>query len=182
METKSLLEFTSHIDGKNAIVQIFADRVEYTKPGRVTLTRLAGASVTMGASLKATGIRTGGEAEMIPIKNISSVNTAKDGLRFHKVVITASNATIEFRVDKAVADTAKVLLSQLMLGTHPAQLIASPATPQVLITAAPTQSTEVPATSGDGKIEQLKSLKELLDSGILTPEEFDTEKQKILGS
>jgi hypothetical protein len=180
METKSLLEFTSHIDGKNAIVQIFADRVEYTKPGRVTLTRLAGGAATMGASLMATGIRTGGEAEMIPIKNITSVNTGKDGLRYHKVVITASNATIEFRVDKAVADAAKVLLSQLMLGTHPAQLTTS--SPQVVITASPTPAPATPAAGGEGKVEQLKSLKELLDSGILTQEEFDAEKQKILGN
>jgi hypothetical protein len=117
---------------------------------------------------------------MIPIKNITSVNTGKDGLRYHKVVITASNATIEFRVDKAVADAAKVLLSQLMLGTHPAQLTTS--SPQVVIAATPTPAPATPAVGGEGKVEQLKSLKELLDSGILTQEEFDTEKQKILGN
>ncbi len=179
MENKSLFEFTSHIDGKNASVQIFADRVEYTKPGRVTLTRLAGASMTMGTSLLATGIRSGGDAEMIPIKNITSINTGKDGLRYHKVVITASNAEIEFRVDKAVADAVKVLLSQLMLGTHPAQLTTT--SPQVLITTNPTPTLGAQTSGGEGKIEQLKSLKELLDSGILTQAEFDAEKQKVLG-
>lgn len=35
-------------------------------------------------------------------------------------------------------------------------------------------------TSLDNKIEQLKKLKELLDSGILTEEEFNAEKKKIL--
>ena len=175
METKSLLEFTSHIDGKNATVQIFADRVEYTKPGRVTLTRLAGASVTLGKTLVGSGIRTGGEAEMIPIKSISSVITAKDGLRYHKVVITASNAEIEFRVDKAVADAVKALVSELILGTHPAQLGNSASTIVV--------SAVVPsAPAGVDRVGKLKELKELLDAGILSTEEFDVEKKKILDS
>jgi hypothetical protein len=33
-----------------------------------------------------------------------------------------------------------------------------------------------------GKVEQLKQLGELRDSGVLTPEEFEREKQKILAS
>lgn len=36
--------------------------------------------------------------------------------------------------------------------------------------------------SADDKIEQLKKLGELRDSGVLTEEEFAAEKQKILGS
>jgi hypothetical protein len=35
-------------------------------------------------------------------------------------------------------------------------------------------------SSTGGKIEQLKQLGELRDSGVLTPEEFEREKQKIL--
>ena len=175
METKSLLEFTSHVDGKNATVQIFVDRVEFNKPGRVTITRLAGASVTLGATLLGSGLRTGGEAEMIPIKNISSVHTGKDGLRFHKVVITASNAEIEFRVDKAIADAAKELISQLILGTHPAQQVES--TPTIVVS---TVASTAPA--GVDRVGKLKELKELLDAGILSNEEFDIEKKKILDS
>jgi hypothetical protein len=175
METKSILEFTSHIDGKNATVQVFADRIEYTKPGRVTLTRLAGASMTMGATLLGSGLRTGGDAEMIPIKSISSVNTGKDGLRFHKVVITASNAEIEFRVDKAIADAVKALISELILGTHPAQL--GEPTPTIVVSAvAPAAPVAV------DRVGKLKELKELLDAGILSNEEFDVEKKKILDS
>jgi hypothetical protein len=37
------------------------------------------------------------------------------------------------------------------------------------------------APAGGGKIEQLKQLGELRDSGVLTPEEFEREKQKVLG-
>ena len=99
-------------------------------------------------------------------------------MRYHKVVITASNAEIEFRVDKAVADAAKVLLSQLMLGTHPSQLTTQ--APPTVVVAPQAQTPETPAT--EDKFAQLKSLKDLLDSGILTQEEFDREKQRILGN
>ena len=186
MEMTALLEFTSHVDGKNAKVQIFPDRVEWAKPGKVSLTRLTGASMTLGASLVATGIRTGGSAEMIAVKNITSVVSSKDGLRFHKVVITASGNTIEFRVDKAVADAARVLISQLILGSHPSQLRFSNE-PTVVAETAAVKSAEVapPAQGVDGssdRVAKLKELKSLLDDGILSPEEFEGEKRKVLDS
>lgn len=182
MDTKALLEFTSHIDGKNAMVQIFSDRIEYTKPGKISMTRLAAASMTVGASLLATGVRTGGDAEMIPIRNITSVNTGKDGLRYHKVVVTASNATIEFRVDKTVADAAKFLISQLMLGTHPSQVAKETNATQIVVTPTTQPPSTVPPTPSPepDKFESLKKLKELHDAGILSDAEFESEKQKIL--
>lgn len=41
-------------------------------------------------------------------------------------------------------------------------------------------TTTVPAAAGPSTIEQLKQLGELRDSGVLTPEEFESEKQKLL--
>ena len=38
-----------------------------------------------------------------------------------------------------------------------------------------------PTGSAKSKVEQLRELKGLLDEGILTQEEFDAEKKKILG-
>jgi Short C-terminal domain len=49
----------------------------------------------------------------------------------------------------------------------------------------PAASAPAPAAGGapaGGKIEQLKQLGELRDSGVLTPEEFEREKQKILAA
>jgi hypothetical protein len=48
--------------------------------------------------------------------------------------------------------------------------------------ASPPQSaaTTTPAAAGPSTIEQLKQLGELRDSGVLTPEEFEREKQKLL--
>ena len=39
-----------------------------------------------------------------------------------------------------------------------------------------------PASNMDEKIEQLKKLGELRDSGVLTDAEFETQKQQILGA
>lgn len=45
----------------------------------------------------------------------------------------------------------------------------------------PTQETENAAVEVNGEVERLKKLKELLDAGILTQEEFDAKKKQILG-
>lgn len=42
------------------------------------------------------------------------------------------------------------------------------------------QATANPADSSKSKVEQLRELKELLDEGILTQEEFDAEKKAVL--
>jgi Short C-terminal domain len=48
-------------------------------------------------------------------------------------------------------------------------------------TAPPPAAAAQPAAAQGGTIEQLKQLGELRDSGVLTPEEFEREKQKLLG-
>lgn len=45
-----------------------------------------------------------------------------------------------------------------------------------------TQKPQLQNKSETSKVEQLQELKNLLESGVLTQEEFDTEKQKILNS
>jgi membrane protease subunit (stomatin/prohibitin family) len=47
---------------------------------------------------------------------------------------------------------------------------------------APPAPQAAPAASEDDKMAQLKQLKELLDTGVLTQAEFDAQKQKILQS
>jgi hypothetical protein len=55
---------------------------------------------------------------------------------------------------------------------------AQQAPPQVVYAQAPPP----PAASGDDRIQQLKDLAELKDQGILTEEEFASEKAKLLAS
>ncbi|MBA3782398.1 MAG: hypothetical protein H0X12_11180 [Nocardioides sp.] len=106
----ALMNFKSHIAGKNADVSIYPDRIEWEQQGRITATRLL-----TGAAL-VTGARKGGSSEMIPIRAITSVTTKKDGLRNHAVSIITGGNTIDMRVSKGEADQIKQTLTRLMLG------------------------------------------------------------------
>jgi hypothetical protein len=186
MESEPLMTFKSHVDGKNADVAIYVDRIEWGQAGGVSLTRLAAGTMTMGASLLKTGVRRGGASEMMPIKSVSSVTTAKDGLRFYKVVVICSGNTVEFRIDKADGETAKTLLTQLILGTHPAQQVQQAPAPPVAATPTPVVPPPPPlppatSTPSLSVIDQIKELAQLRDAGILTEEEFASQKAKLLG-
>lgn len=182
MNTEPLLTFKSHVDGKNADVAIYVDRIEWAQAGKLSLTRMAGGALTAGTSLIKTGVRTGGSTEMIPIKSISSVTTGKDGLRFHKVTVICTGNTVEFRVDKSDGEAAKTTLTQLVLGSHPAQAesLSPPAASQVFTTPAPPVSPPPPAPVASLTDELLK-LGQLRDAGILTDDEFQAQKAKLLG-
>ena len=95
----ALMEFTSHIAGKNAKVAIYSDRIEWTTPGKLTLS----------------GRRP--ESEMIPIRAITSVGSKRDGLRYHAVSIITAGATIDMRVSKDEAAQVKDTITRLMLST-----------------------------------------------------------------
>lgn len=107
----ALLEFTSHINGKNAKVQVFPDRLEWTKAGLSGGKMLAGA-MTMGLSMLATGI-SNKDTEMIPVRAITSVTSKKGMANTTVSVITAGN-TIDFKISHSEADKLKSTLLQLM--------------------------------------------------------------------
>jgi hypothetical protein len=172
MESKALLEFKSHIFGKNADVAIFADRIEWSRDGRISATRLITGVGTGGISLLKTGLRKSGSSEVIPITAISSVSKVRDGLRFSAVrVITVGN-TIDFRVSHNESEPIKELLTELILGTHPALLedVTPTASPSLLGAAAP-----------GGLAAEIAKLGELRSSGLLTEEQFETAKTKLIG-
>lgn len=102
------MEFTSHIGGKNAAVAIYPDRIEWSREGRLTATR-----VLTGAALIGHG-RKGGSTEMIPIRAITSVTTKKDGLRNHAVSVIAPGNSIDMRVSKDEAEKIKQTILRLM--------------------------------------------------------------------
>lgn len=183
MENSFLYQFKSHIEGKNADVSIFADRIEWSRKGGVSTAKVLGAAMTAGMSLVATGVsKKGANSEMIPVKSLTSVISERDGLRFWKVTVTASGNSIDFRCDRSEADEVKRLLTQLMVGSHPAQVKASASTVPASVSApiVPPPAAAPAATSGIA--EELKKLAELRDAGILTDEEFASQKSKLLGS
>ncbi|PBC65874.1 hypothetical protein BKI49_01085 [Streptomyces sp. Tue6028] len=182
MSSNALMTFKSHIEGKNADVAIFHDRIEWARGRGVSAGKLTAGLLTGGASLLATGVR-GSKAgsEMIPVKNISSVVTKRDGLMYTKVVVVASGNTIDFRVPHAAAPGIKNLLTDLVLGKVPAPGQPAPVAPYPVHAPAPAPAPALaPAPHVTSPVEQLQQLAELRDAGILTEEEFSAKKAEIL--
>ncbi|MFJ3285490.1 SHOCT domain-containing protein [Streptomyces sp. NPDC086669] len=169
MSSTALMTFKSHIEGKNADVAIYQDRIEWSRPRGMSAKKLTAGLLTGGASLLATGVRSSDAGtEMIPVRNIASVVTKRDGLMFTKVVVVASGNNIDFRVPHDAAPRIKALLTDLILGRIPGAEQAPAPAPAPAPHAAPTP------------VEQLRQLAELRDAGILSDEEFTTKKAEIL--
>lgn len=64
---------------------------------------------------------------------------------------------------------------------NPANAMAAAADAHPVVAQAASQPAPAPAMSVAEQMETLKSLKELLDAGILTQEEFDLKKKQVLG-
>ncbi len=103
MHAEAIYEFKSHVAGKNADVSVYPDRIEW---------RQEASKLTLGRASKG--------SNMIPVKPITSVASAKSGLRTVVNVMTASD-TIGFRVSHGEANQVKDLLTELVLGSHPSQ-------------------------------------------------------------
>jgi hypothetical protein len=162
--SEPLMEFSSHIEGRNAKVAVYEDRIEWRQGWRPAGGATA-AVLTMGASLAVPGRR---NTNMIPIRQIQGVTTKRAGLWTAVKVVTGAD-TIEFRVSKAEAEQIKATLTQLMLGggapAPPPAPAAAPAAP-------------APALVAD----ELAKLVQLRDAGALTDEEFAAQKARLLGS
>lgn len=122
MESTPLHSFTSHIAGKNAVVTLYPDRIEWVRPRGVSGGKVTAGVLTLGLSTLATGVKSGKSgSEMIPVRSISSVTTQRDGFSNSKVSVITSGNTVDFRVSHKEAEAIKATLTQLILGTHPSQ-------------------------------------------------------------
>lgn len=172
MDETVLHEFVSHIEGKNANVRIYPDRVEWARAGKVSKGKAALGVMTAGMSLAATGVRSQkGSSEMIPIKSLTSVTTEKDGFQMKVVLVTSGN-TVEMRVSKGEALAVKDTLTRLMLGTHPSQQVKD-AVPGSL----PPRHA---ATETGDPTSMLKKLAEMRDEGLISEAQFEVKRQEIL--
>lgn len=112
----SLMTFKSHIDGKNADVQIFTDRIEWKVARGVSGAKITAGVLTGGLSMLATGVKNGkAGSEMIPMKAITGVTTKRDGMINTIVSVTSSSAAIGFRVSHKEAEQIRQLINQLVL-------------------------------------------------------------------
>lgn len=178
--TAPLYSFTSHIDGRNATVNVFIDRVEWERPRSISKGKMFGAVATLGMSAVA-GVKnnkTGG-SEMIALKAITSVTMVRDGMMWTKISVIASGNTIDFRVTKGSADEIKGVLTQLVLGTHPAQTVTAATAAPVNAPAAPVAQ---PAPGGQSVPERLSQLDALLGQGYISADEHSARRAAILSS
>ncbi len=167
--SEPLLQLKSHIEGRNADVLIYTDRIEWAREGLLgTGGNLVLGAMTAGLSFLRTGVKGKQHgSEVIPVKAISSVTTQKDGLRFTRVSIICSGNTVDFRLGHDEARRVKDLITSLVLGTHPSQQAAAPPPP-------------APATAEPDVLTQIRKLGELKDAGLLTEEEFASKKAELL--
>ena len=172
-ESDVLYTFVSHIGGKNAKVEIYRDRIEWARPRGMSGGKIAAGVMTLGLSVLATGVKNGkAGTEMIPVKNISSVATKRDGILNTIASVITSGNTIDFRVSHAEAASIREILNDLILGKPEAAMAAAQA--------APPPPPEVPAAAAPNVAEQLQQLAGLRDAGILTEDEFSAKKAEIL--
>ena len=118
---------------------------------------------------------------------------------YENVSQQASNIAAQQKIAQGVQDNGFGDMGGMMLGLgfaqgvnpmtgampgqqmNPANAMAAAADAQPVVAQAASQPAPAPAMSVAEQMETLKSLKELLDAGILTQEEFDLKKKQVLG-
>lgn len=98
MNDQPVMEFTSHVAGRNANVAIYPDRIEWSRTGLGT---------TLGLPLRR-------DTNMIPVRQIQGVSTHKAGLAYTTVRVATGGDATEFRVSKRQAEEVKATLLRLM--------------------------------------------------------------------
>jgi hypothetical protein len=119
-QVQPVLQFRSHVKGKDTVVSVWADRIEWRQNkgagvGRAAARWTAAAS-TGGLSLLATGGSGKNKtSSTIPIKMIQGVSTARKGMRFTTVVVATAGSSVEFHVVSQDAENIKNTIMNLML-------------------------------------------------------------------
>jgi hypothetical protein len=152
---RPLMVVTSHDSGKNAIVSLYADRIERVKERH-----------PLAVS------RASREVEVIPLSNVSHVGAKKAGIRTN-LTVTVAGEEVTFRVSHQEAKTFRDAI--VRQGTGTSQLTEHS-------TLAPTFPPPPPTPRrDDDPFEQIRKLGELRDQGLLTDAEFQEKKRQLLG-
>lgn len=109
--------------------------------------------------------------------------SAYEGISEHAANVAAQQKIAEGIRDKGLGDAGGMLFGMnLANGLDPRNVSqATGAAAQAPATSGSTPAPPAPAPDLDAQIETLKKLKELLDAGILSQEEFDAKKKQVLG-
>lgn len=151
-----LLTFNSHVKGLNAHVTVWPDRIEWEKRAGVFLRR---------------------ETNVIPVRTIQSVSTGRSGVQSSVTIRTAGGEPVDMRVSRQEADSIQNLIMRLIASASsvPGGSGSAPFAP-------PPPPAAPPTTPTIGIAEELRHLVELRESGVLTEEEFEAQKARLLGN
>lgn len=105
-----LYTFTSHIQGKNATVSVYPDRIEWFREGS-KIARYTAITLSLGLAALAGKQE---ETRVVPLKQVSTVTVKRDGLVNSKVMLMTSSGVLEFRVSHAEAAKVKDVLTRAM--------------------------------------------------------------------
>ena len=128
-----LLEITSHINGKNAKVRVYPDRIEWERGKQVSASKVTADVLTVGLSLLATGVKTrrGAGVEVIPMHQVTSVTQRRDTPLNAVVSVITSGSTIDMRCSRKEADRLRALILDGVMGRlKPKEVAAQPVAPQ----------------------------------------------------
>lgn len=110
----SLMTFSSHIDGRNARVTLYPDRIEWQKPGRSWVGPIIVACLTAAISLIFyRGTR--GSTDMMLLKAVQGVTTTPSGMQT-LVAVSGSGQSLAFRCSKPEADAFKARVLSIVAG------------------------------------------------------------------
>lgn len=172
-EAMPLFEIISHIDGKNAKVRLWPDRLEWERGRGISAGKITAGIMTAGTSFLLTGVKAGKDAyEMVPLGQVTSVANRKDGMLYHLVEVQTAGGTVAFRVSRNdAAQFRQAILDQLQTRAN---------TPVIVQVANTVPEPVSQIAAAPDHVDQLQKLAQLRDAGILTEEEFATKKAEIL--
>lgn len=93
MTSEPLLRFTSHVEGRNATVEVYPDRIEWSRTSMVLRRK---------------------ETNTIPIRQIQGVTTRRSSFLYTAVKVTTGGDAVEFHVSKSQAAEARELITKLV--------------------------------------------------------------------
>jgi hypothetical protein len=114
-----------------------------------------------------------------PYKKVNGV-AFKLGLGGGYVAIQGAGLELPEDIDEALSSPSAIGLPRL--NTDKSKTEAGVKTLRGLIDAAQDSSTTSPSAGGSSRAEELLKLKQLMDAGVLSKEEFDAEKKRLLSS
>ncbi|HEY3603324.1 MAG TPA: SHOCT domain-containing protein [Sporichthyaceae bacterium] len=160
---KPIRTFVSVVDGEQTEVRVHADRLEWeqrvARPNRLGVRAEASWLSPLPSTAEII-------TQRVPVPAMTSVTVWAACSTFTAISVNAAPAPIEFRVSHRDAAGIADLLTGLVLGAAPAN-VATPA-------ALPSQA------RGAGIADQIRTLGALYAAGILSAEEFFTEREALM--